>query len=149
MTTSDVPALVDTNILVYAADSTAQFHEPCRQLRERGIRGEISLAVSPQVLTEFFAVVTNPRRVANPRSPEEARSEVERYVNTARIHKIYPGSDIMDRALDLLQQHPRVRGPEVFDLFLVATMLSSGVTRIYSYNQQHFSRFQGIEILTP
>lgn len=149
MTTSDVPALVDTNILVYAADSTAEFHEPCRQLRERGFRGELPLAISPQVLTEFFAVVTNPRRVADPRSPEEARLEIEKYANAARIRIVYPGNDIMDRALDLLQQHPQVRGPEVFDLFLVATMLSSGVTRIYTYNQQHFSRFQGIEVLTP
>jgi predicted nucleic acid-binding protein len=70
MATSDQRALVDTNILVYAADITAEFHEPSRQLRDRGRRGEISLVVTPQMLMEFFAVVTNPRRVANPRSPE-------------------------------------------------------------------------------
>jgi hypothetical protein len=39
MTTSDERALVDTNALIYAADTTAKFHEPSRQLRERNIRG--------------------------------------------------------------------------------------------------------------
>lgn len=47
MTTSEI-ALLDTNILVYAADTTAEHYEASRELRDRGIRGEMALAVSPQ-----------------------------------------------------------------------------------------------------
>jgi predicted nucleic acid-binding protein len=32
-------ALVDTNVLVYAADTTAAFHDQAKQLRDRSIRG--------------------------------------------------------------------------------------------------------------
>jgi uncharacterized protein len=149
MSTSDNRALVDTNVLVYAADTASSFHEPSRQLRDRGFRGEIPLVVTPQVLMEFFAVITSHRRVTTPRSPEEARAEVEKYVRAVNIVKIYPDHTALERTIELLQHHPQVARQEIFDLFLVATMLASGVTRIYTYNQQHFTRFAGIEVLTP
>jgi predicted nucleic acid-binding protein len=147
MTISDI-TLLDTNILVYAADTTAEFHQPARELRDHGIRGELPLAVSPQILMEFFAVITNPRRVQQPRSPEEARAEIDKYVRSA-IRKIHPGTDILNRVLTLLEQHPEVSRQDIFDLFLAATMLESGVTRIYSYNQEHFTRFPELTVLTP
>jgi predicted nucleic acid-binding protein len=69
MTISNEPALLATNVLVYAADAGSPFHEAARQLRDRGVHGGIPLGVSPQVLLEFFAVITHPRRVQTPRSP--------------------------------------------------------------------------------
>src|SRR6266581_416991 len=98
MTTSEL-ALLDTNILVYAADETSEFHAPSKQIRDQGMQGDILVAVSPQILFEFFAVITNPRRVAQPRSPQEAREEMEKYFRTATIRKIYPGTDIVERML--------------------------------------------------
>jgi predicted nucleic acid-binding protein len=88
MSTSDNRALVDTNVPVYAADTASAFHEPSRQLRDRGFRGEVALVVTPQVLMEFFAVITSARRVTTPRSPEEARAEVEKYARAANILKM-------------------------------------------------------------
>jgi predicted nucleic acid-binding protein len=101
------------------------------------------------VLLEFFAVVTNPRRVEHPRSPEEARAEIDKYVRAAAIRTIHPGEDILGRTLALLEQHPQVTRQDIFDLFLVATMFANSVTRIYTYNRDHFTRFEGIEVLTP
>lgn len=147
MTTSEI-ALIDTNILVYAADTTAAFHEQAKRLRDRGVRGELLLAVSPQILMEFFAVITNPRRVRQPRSPAEARAEVEKYARSA-IRKIHPGHDILDRVLILLQQHPTISRQDIFDLFIVATMQTNGVTRIYTYNREHFTPFPDMTVLTP
>jgi toxin-antitoxin system PIN domain toxin len=149
MSTLNDHALVDTNVLVYAADTSSSFHESSRQLRDRGFRGEISLVITPQVLLEFFAVITSPRRVATPRSPEEARAEVEKYVRADHMLKIYPDRAALEQTLSLLHRHPQVARQEIFDLFLVATMLANGITRIYTYNQQHFTRFAGIEALTP
>jgi len=60
MNTSDNIALVDTNVLVYAADTNSPFREASKQLSDRGFRGEIRLVVTPQILMEFFAVVTSP-----------------------------------------------------------------------------------------
>ena len=151
MTTSETTselAVLDTNILVYAADETSEFHVASKALRDWGMQGDIPVAVSPQILFEFFAVVTNPRRVTQPRSPQEAREEMEKYLNATTIRKIYPGEDIIHRVLMLLQQHPQITRQDIFDCTLVAIMQTNGVRRIYTYNRQHFT-FADLEVLTP
>jgi hypothetical protein len=65
MSTSEHPAdlaLIDTNVLVYAADTTAAFHEQAKQLRDRGIRGELPLAVSSQVICSMLPFPHGDRR---------------------------------------------------------------------------------------
>jgi predicted nucleic acid-binding protein len=147
MITSE-PALVDTNVLVYAADSSSPFHSAAKFLRDKGIIGETSLCVCPQVLNEFFALVTDPKRVGNPRSKEEALLEVEKYYRSSHIHKIFPGPKIISKTLDLLKRYDVTR-QGIFDLHLVATMLINKINRLYTYNVDHFSRFEEIEVLSP
>lgn len=62
MTTSKV-CLLDTNVLVYAADRNSPFFESSRKLIESGFAGEIDLCISPQTISEFFAVITDSKRV--------------------------------------------------------------------------------------
>src|SRR6266446_6822962 len=112
MTTSEL-ALLGTNILVYAADETSEFHAPAKQLRDWGVQGDIPVAISPQILFEFFAVITNFRRVTQPRSPQEAREEMEKYLHANAIRKISPGEDIINRVLILLQQHPQITRQDI------------------------------------
>ena len=66
------PGLADTNVLIYALDADAPHHMAARALLEAARDGEAALYVTPQILGEFYAVVTNARRVAKPRSPAEA-----------------------------------------------------------------------------
>lgn len=74
--------------MVYAADVSSPFYEVVRTLRDKGLKGEIVLCVCPQVLNEFFAVVTNPRRVTHPIAPQEAMEEVKKYLRSAHILKM-------------------------------------------------------------
>jgi toxin-antitoxin system PIN domain toxin len=147
MTTSEY-ALVDTNVLVYAADKTSPFHQSAKILRDKGVAGKSSLCVCPQVLNEFFAVVTDPKRVGSPRSQEEALLEIEKYHRSRNFLKIFPGPDVIEKTLDLLKRYSTTR-QGIFDLHLVATMLSNNVTRLYTYNQDHFTRFTEINLLSP
>ena len=147
MTTSE-HCLLDTNVLVYAADQSSPFHQASKTLREKGLRNELPLCVCPQVLNEFFAVVTNPRRVGNPREPKEALAEMERYYHSRNILKIYPSSGIIEKILELLRRY-QVTRQEIFDVQLVATMLANNVTRLFTFNQSHFAKFREIEALTP
>jgi len=148
MTTSKEISLLDSNVIVYAADSSSPFHIPSRTLRDKGFNGEISLCVCPQVLKEFFAVITNPKRVTTPITPAEAMAEVENYFRAEKILKIYPGADILARLIILFGKY-EVKRQEIFDLQLVATMLSNDIKRLYTYNKEHFLRFTEIEVLTP
>jgi predicted nucleic acid-binding protein len=134
--------------LVYAADNTSPFHQAAKALGEKGVRGETSLCLCPQILHEFFAIVTDPKRVGNPRSQEEALTEVEKYFYSKNILKIYRGPNIIDKTLELLKQY-KITKQGIFDLYLVATMLFNNVTRLYTYNLEHFTRLKEIEVLSP
>ncbi len=147
MTTSEI-SLLDTNVLVYAADVTSPFHQDSRDLRDRGIKGEISLCVFPQIFYEFFAIVTDPRRVQNPRSQQEAALEIDKYYRTDNLLKMFAGPDLIAITLGLLKRY-EIRRQEIFDLQLVATMLSCGVGRIFTFNEDHFSKYQEITVLKP
>ena len=148
MTTSEPLGLLDSNVLIYADQELSPFHIQAKDLRDRGARGEIPVCVCPQVLLEFFAVVTNPKRVTHPLPPEEAMEEVRKYLQARNILKIYPGEDIVEKIAELSRRHS-VSGPRIFDLKLVATMLSNGVRRLYTYNEEHFKDFEEIEVVVP
>ena len=139
-------SVLDTNVLVYAADESSEFHEASRTLRDRE---DIALAVTPQILMEFYAIITDPRRVASPRSAEEARGEVAKYVHSPHIVTLHPSPDVLTRVIALLAAYPQVTRQNIFDLFIVATMLGNGVNRIYTFNDQDFSLFTEVEVLRP
>jgi predicted nucleic acid-binding protein len=99
-------------------------------------------------LNEFFAIITDPRRVRNPRDHEEALAEVEKYFRSKHILKIQAGPEIFEKMLELLKKY-KIKGAKIFDLQLVATMLSSNITCLYTYNKEDFLCFEGIRVLIP
>ena len=141
-------SFIDTNVLVYAADHSSPFHKRSVDLRERGLSGDIPLCLSPQVLSELFAVLTHPKRVNNPLSQGEALAEIEKYYRSVSIKKIYQGPAAFEIMLDLLKRY-EVSRQDIFDLQAVATMLANKVTRIYTFNRHHFEAFEEVEVLTP
>jgi predicted nucleic acid-binding protein len=147
MITSEI-SLLDTNILVYAADKSSHLHPAALRLRDKGLQGEVSICVCPQVLNEFFAIITDPKRVNNPRTHKEALLEMEKYYLAENILKIYAGPGIIEKTSDLLRRH-KVTKQDIFDLQLVATMLLNNITSLYTYNHEDFSKFKEIKIMTP
>ena len=71
-------ALVDSNVLVYALFGECEQYEPSRALLDQSQAGQVELCVAPQNLAEFYAIVTDPRRVAVARKPTEALDAIER-----------------------------------------------------------------------
>ena len=142
-------ALLDTNILVYADQKQHEYHQASKTLRDQGLRGEISVCISPQVLSEFFATVTNRKQVTDPLSSEEAMDEIKKYDRARRIRKIYPGKEVFKHVRALFVQRSTIKGQHFFDLLLAATMLENGINRIYTYNTADFAPYTEIEVLTP
>lgn len=64
--TASEAVLLDTNILVYAMDATAKHHEAPKGVVDQAQSAAAGLGVTPQTAAEFFAVVTDPRRVEHP-----------------------------------------------------------------------------------
>ena len=102
--------------------------------------------MTSQILCEFYAIVTNARRVLKPRSSSDALAAISNMLGFLRVLPV-PVTTI-DEVMSLLRRRP-VTGGEIFDLQIVATMKLNGISRIYTFNTGDFKPFSEIEPLTP
>jgi len=139
---------VDANVLVYAVYRDTPQHAASRAWLEGAGRGEVELCLTSQVLAEFFAIVTNSKRVSDPRTPEEAVAAIEAVLALPGATMLTVPPLVTSRWLEMLRQRP-VRGGAVFDLQLIATIAANGVGRICTFNHADFEGFPGLEVVTP
>jgi uncharacterized protein len=138
--------IIDANVLVYAMDADAPQHEVSRALLEAAQQASLTLYVTPQILCEFYSIVTNPRRVPKPRTPADACQALSRLLTFLQVLPV--PRETFHFLLDLLTQYP-VTGGDVFDLQIVATMRANAVQKIYTFNIGDFDRFAGLSVVTP
>jgi len=141
-------ALLDTNVLVFAMDPEDERHAACYALLERAIEPASGLCVAPRVLAEFYRVVTDPKKVPQARTVEEALDALSAFLSRPGLEVLPVPTDLVTRWMDLVRRH-QIRGRRLFDVILVATMLANDVRRIYTYNRGDFLPFDELEVLTP
>jgi uncharacterized protein len=140
------PGIVDTNVLVYALDADATQHASSRALLEVGRAASVTLYVTSHIICEFYSVVTNPRRVANPCSAAAAIAVISSLLGFLRV---LPGpTHTVEELIRLLRRRPITDG-DIFDLQILATMNVNGIPRIYTFNIADFASFPEIVPLTP
>jgi predicted nucleic acid-binding protein len=137
--------LLDTNVLVYALNADAPRHAECRRVVDLAIAGVLPCVLVPQVLIECYAVITSPRRLPNALAPEQAWSALR---GLSRLIEVRPVPDSMLEDLDVMLARQRRRGRDVFDLAILAQMVSHGIRTICTCNVGDFG-FPGIEALDP
>ncbi len=140
--------LLDTNVLVYALDAEAGNHAIARTILDASNNAGAGLCVVPQILAEFFAVVTSSRRVRNPLTPVQAADVITNVLMLPGLSMLPTPADLVVRWLELLGRYPRT-GQRIFDLQLVATMLGNGVTRICTFNDADFAGITGVDVVRP
>ena len=102
--------------------------------------------MTPQILCEFYSIVTNPRRVPKPRSAADALAVLSSLL--AFLHVLPVPVHTMEELLGLLRRRT-VTGGDIFDLQIAATMRANGVRRIYTFNRDDFEVFPELEVFTP
>jgi toxin-antitoxin system PIN domain toxin len=148
MVTSRELAALDTNVLVYALYADAEHHRAARPLVDQGRNPDAALCLTPQVLAEFYAVVTNPRRVTEAKPSEAVVEVITNLIAMPGLTLLPFPLDLVHRWMALLREHP-VSGRKVFDVQLVATLLANGVRKLYTFNRTDFEPFAGLEVVTP
>jgi toxin-antitoxin system PIN domain toxin len=138
--------LLDTNVLVYAVNADAPQHSSSQAVVQAAFERHILAAVVPQILLEFMAVVTNPRRVTRPLDPAQAWEQVEILRVNLPVLGLEP--DALTMLGELVIAH-RPAGRGIFDLFLAAQMRTHGVRTICTYNGSDFDRLHDVEVVTP
>jgi len=147
-TASSDLGVLDTNVLVYALDSESAHHAEAAGLLRRALGEDAGLCVTPQNLAEFFAVVTNPRRVRRAVSSSEAVAIIGEFLALPGLSLIPVSPDVVSRWVELVGRYP-VTGSSIYDLQLVATMVGNGIRRIYTYNRADFEAIEELEVLSP
>lgn len=89
------------------------------------------------------------RGIEKPLSMDEVSEEIKKYLDSEHISMIYPTSSTWSLILDSLLKQHAVSGADIHDLLLIATMLSNGVKKIYTFNTKDFVPFSEIEVLNP
>ncbi len=102
--------------------------------------------MTSQILCEFYAIVTNARRVLKLRSSADALAAISEMLGFLRVLTV-PVTAI-DEVMALLRRRP-FTGGGIFDLQIVAAMKLNGISRIYTFNADGFKPFAEIEPLTP
>lgn len=140
--------LIDTNIIVFAHNADSPHQQKANQLIEDVLNLKFEACISHQNLLEFFSIVTNSRRVEKPLSSQEAFFLIETYLSSSRIIKIYPSIKTFSHTISLSQKLSLAKA-EIFDCYLVATMLENNVFTIYTENTAHFKCYKNIKVINP
>ena len=130
--------LIDTNVLIYAIQGDAPQHEASPRLVEAALAGSPLACLFPQVLLEFFAVMTDSPRLEKPATSAEGLDLVRRYSSLLLV--LQPSPAALNILLSLVSKLG-VRGQRIFDSFLVAQMMDAGIETICTYNTKDFSNY--------
>src|SRR5262245_6856832 len=74
--------MLDTNVLVDALYEDLPEYPAASYLLTLADNTDAAFCVAPQVLAEFYAIITDPRRVSAPYTAAEARQEVEKFATS-------------------------------------------------------------------
>lgn len=130
---------VDTNVLIYAASPSAE--DADKRRRARSLLREGGLAVSVQVLQEFYAQVTRSGR-ADPLSPAQAL----RFIESIRE---FPVQDITLAVFRAGVALSRRFGLSYWDGAILAAAHACGCDVVYSEDLNDGQDYDGVRVINP
>lgn len=140
--------VIDTNILLYAANSSADEHlSASRFLSECGLHAGLWF-LTEGICYEFLRVATHPRVFPVPLTAREAMRFLDVLLNSERFDVLAAGRAHWACLRSLLAHTPQPSGNIFFDLRTVALMTEHAVRRIYTADTDFF-QFKEIEVVNP
>jgi toxin-antitoxin system PIN domain toxin len=140
--------VVDTNVLVYAADEDSPHHARCYALVEAWRRQAAAWYITWGILYEFMRVTTHPRVMRRPWPAAEAWGFVEAVLSAPGLDVLAPTDRHLQVAEEVLREVPHLGGNLVRDLQTAILMREHGIQRIYTRNTD-FHRFSFVEPIDP
>ncbi len=140
--------VVDTNILIYAADRDSAFHDRCRELLDEWRHKAAAWYLTWGVLYEFLRVTTHPRVFRKPWSASQAWSFVEALTASPFLGILIATERHADVVSELIGELPHLSGNLMHDLQTAALMREHGIKRIYTRDTD-FHRFPFLEPVDP
>jgi toxin-antitoxin system PIN domain toxin len=140
--------VVDTNVLVYAANSAAPEQETCFRALEQWRKQPGAWYLTWGICFEFLSVITNRRLVASPWSAGAAWEFLNAIIQAPGLEMLVPSDRYADVVRDILSEMPTLRGNDMHDVEIAALMRDRGIKTIYT-RDIGFRRFRLLEPIDP
>jgi hypothetical protein len=140
--------VVDTNVLVYAADRDSPFHEPSRSLIETSRGGAAAWYLTWNICYEFMRVVTHPRVLRRPWLVTPAWSFLESLFASPSLGLLQPTERHATVAAEVIREIPHLAGNLLHDAHTAVLMREHGIRRIFTRDTD-FHRFPFLEPVDP
>ena len=104
--------------------------------------------MTSQILYEFFAVVTDQKRVENPMSVNEAADLCLDLWDCREIGKIKPTMLTTNEVFKLAKEQ-KLKKSRVFDCVIAVTAKENAIDVIYTENINDFEKYDFVKVLNP
>jgi toxin-antitoxin system PIN domain toxin len=136
----------DTNLLVYAYDSSAPKHKAARKWWEQVLSSDEPVGIPVVVLLAFVRLMTHPTLSENPMSPVQAKEAVDTWLNQPNCRILPVGERTIALFLKLIQE-TGLGGNLCTDAMIASSALEYNAT-VYS-NDRDFDRFKQLRWSNP
>ena len=140
--------VVDTNILVYAADAGSPHHEPCRALLDAWRTEAAAWYTTWSVQYEFLRVTTHPRSMRRPWDVDRAWRFLGALHSSPGFSVLVATERHFEVASRVLSEVRDLRGNALHDAHIAILMREHGVRTIYTRDTA-FHRFSFLEVIDP
>ena len=131
---------VDTNVLLYAIELDPSEAE--KRDRARLLLRETELAISVQVLHEFYFQATRPSR-KTPLTHDEALCFIRTLLATYKVEPVT--TEIFEAAVSISRRY----GLSYWDGAILAAARLAGCDAVYSEDMSHEQDYDGIRVINP
>ena len=140
--------VVDTNILVYAANLDSPFHRPCNEWLKRQQQQLAAWYTTWPIVYEFLRVTTHPRMLPSPCSTLPAWKFITALLASPGLSILVPTERHADVAGEVLAELPHLAGNIMHDAHTAILMREHGVKQICTRDSD-FHRFPFLEVVDP
>lgn len=140
--------VVDTNVLIYAADHDSPFHAPCRERLERWRRQKSPWYLTWSICYEFLRVTTHPRVFRKPWPVTAAWQFLDAVLAAPAVALLCAGDRHAELLRETLAELPQLAGNIVHDARTAVLMREHGIERIVTRDTD-FHRFPFINVVDP
>jgi len=140
--------VVDTNVLVYAADADSSLHAACREWLENRRSRPDAWYVTWPILYEFLRVTTHPRVMRHPWTAPAAWEFVTALLAAPGLGVLTATRRHADVAGEVFAELPDLAGNLLHDTHTAVLMREHGIRQVCTRDAD-FHRFPFLEVVDP
>jgi len=137
----------DTNLLLYAADSTSPHHDDAREWWTSCLNGAVPVGLCHPVVFAFARISTNRRAFAHPLSLPQVAGLIQAWNDRQVTRVLYPGPQHVRNVLELLAAAGS-HGGNLVTAAQIAELAIAHRAEVHTADRD-FQRFPGLKCRFP